>query len=228
MPFDKTKESSSDNTEEDVERDLKEEETSTGDDQPDKEEESQDEDTSTNDEGSEEESTDDDSKDEDSLDYWKERAEKAESDRDNYKQGMLDKKAKKREISKPKEKEADVDINEKKVVAVLEKQNEKRALHDVIQKGSDSYIPEMVDDSQFSEIVGYLPRKLDRSSASNVVRALKLATRMWKEDRGIKDKKAEKKPEIPTKTSNSGTSTGKSKNTSRRILKKGTSMDSWY
>lgn len=246
MSFDKTKASSSGNSDEDVEKeeDLKDEEdTSTSSGQEDENTEAQEEDTSTNDEESEgdesnDDSADDDSEndgeeDENSVEYWKQKAKKAEEEKDNYKQGMLSAKAKKRTIDAPKVKEDKPNVNEAVVMSVLAKQNEQKVLREVINPKSSLYIPELVDDDKYYEIITYLPRNLDKSSPETIHKALKLATKMWKEDKGIQDKPKDtgKKARADLSSSRSasaGGSTPPKKSSDRKIIKKSASMSEWY
>lgn len=146
------------------------------------------------------------------------------SDRDNYKQGLLVAKAKKRTIEP--EKPAKPDANREVVLKVLYEENEKKVLKKIISPDSDSYIPELVDDMQYQEIIGYLPRNFDKSSEGSIVKALKMATKLWKEDKGIKDK--------PAKTALNDVSEPKSGNNNtetkerKRILPRPRSYKEWY
>lgn len=202
------------------------------------------EDTSKNEDESSEQ---DDDESDDSVDYWKQKAMKAERDRDIYKQGLMAKKAKERSIDlKPvlqqeestdeveQKTYSDVDIDDQKVLSVLERQNEKRVLREVIDPRSSSYIPELVDDTNYNEILGYLPRSLDKSSPESITKALRLATKMWKEDRGIKDKPKDKGKSVASdlssvKSSVSGGSAPRVETKGlRKILKKKPSVQDWY
>ena len=174
------------------------------------------------------------------IEELKDRLLKAEKERDNYRDGMLSAKTKGRTIAqlpqKPDEpvEPVESDINELVVLSVLEKQNEKKVLRDVIDPRSSNYIPELVDDTQYNEIIGYLPRNLDKSHPDTIVRALKLATKMWKEDNGIEDKPADKGKSVLAdlatgKTSaSSGATPPKEQKGGRRIIKPTVPMSDWY
>lgn len=136
--------------------------------------------------------------------------------------------AKKRNIEKPKE-QPKVTLTEDSIRAVLYKDNERKALRESVKADSPMYIPELVDDKNFNQIVGYLPRSIDRSSPETIHKALKLAVKMWKEDRG--EKKQEKKQEAEHIASRGGGSGGEKeevKSKGRTFLKKQQGLDSWY
>lgn len=220
--FDKTKESSKEN------EDLKEEEdTSTDDGQSEENNTEDEEDTSTN-EAEEVDTSEED--EEETVESLKEKLQKAESDRDNYKKGMISAKAKKRTLQtsdKPDEKK--VEINEKVVLGVLERQAEKSALRNTIDPKHKDYIPELVDDSKYNQILAYLPRSMDKGDYYSIVKSLKLATRIWKEENGIKDKKPNKKVDLPSsKTTQSLESKKTKKKTGRTFIKKTETMGDWY
>lgn len=163
----------------------------------------------------------------DSVDYWKQRASKAEEDRDNYKQGLLSAK-KRRELTVEKPTK-EIDISESKVASVLDKRNEKTALEDVVNPKSDAYIPELVDDAQYNKIIGYLPRNLDKSSPQKIVRALKIATELWKQDHGVTDTKVkDKSGELTTMNAKPSGGTTEETKAKRTILRKHQSIDQWY
>jgi len=163
---------------------------------------------------------------EESVETLKERLAKVERDRDNYKQGMLSEKAKKRTIEA--EESDDVDLNEQVVMEVLGKQSEKTALRNTIDTKHSDYIPELVDDANYQEIISYLPRNMDKSDYGSIVKSLKVATRLWKEEKGIKE--PAKKVNIPSpKTTQAKESKSTSKTAGRKIISKSSeSMDSWY
>lgn len=166
---------------------------------------------------------------EETLDYWKQRAEKAESDRDNYKEGLLSVK-KKRDLSVDRPEKNQVDVSEDKVVSVLDKRNERAALEDVVNPKSDAYIPELVDDAQYNQIIGYLPRNLDKSSPQKIVRALKVATKLWQEDHGLTEapKAKDKSGELATMSTKPSGEVAEGEKQKRTILKKHQSIDQWY
>ena len=220
MTFDKTKEQV--HTEEEVKEDLKEEETTSATTGPVEDQtHSSEEDTSTN-EVEETETTE-----EESVDSLKERMAKAERDRDNYKTGMLSVKAKQRNLVTP-DKEDEVDLNEQVVMEVLGKQSEKTALRNTIDAKHTDYIPELVDDYTYNEIIAFLPRNMDKSDYNSIVKSLKIATRMWKEEKGIKEQPA--KVIIPSpKTTQAKESKLSTKKTGRNLVGKTSSgMDKWY
>ena len=214
-----------DSTEEET---LKEEEdTSTDTGKSEENDTDDEEDTSSND--SDSDVGDDDEDDEESVEALKARLQKAEEDRDNYKKGMLSAKSKKRvdkgltKTSKP------VDVNEEAMVKILSKREEKKALVNTISSAHSDYIPELVDENQYNEIIGYLPRNVDKTSYSSIVRGLKLATKMWKEEKGIKDKSAKKDTNLQTtKTTTASNSTAKKKKSGLKLLVDDSSVDSWY
>lgn len=230
MSFEKTRQLSEGHTDED----LKNDEESTGTDQPEEETDSVEEDTSLKDDSDEEE---------ESVESLKERLAKAEADRDNYKQGMLSAKGKNRTISKTEEpkQESTVDVDEEKVLKTIYKVNEQKVLRDVINPSSKNYMPELVPDDQYKEIVNYLPRNIDRSSDEGIVRALKLAVNSWKYDKGdiskdeytkgVKDGVAKAKTSELASTqgvSSQGKAVKKEKKTGRKILTSGTTPSDWY
>lgn len=171
--------------------------------------------------------------DENSVDYWKSRAETAETERENYKTGLLAEKAGKRTISKTEDKKAEV--TEAAVVGVLERQNERKVLKAVVNKKSEWYIPELVDEEQYNQIVGFLPFNLDKSAPESIFKALKIATKLWKEENGIQDKPKTHGKEATAKLAESKSSTSQGgapktqpKKGERKILKKSSSIENWY
>ena len=228
-------ENADENAEEIIEEDLKlEEDTSKGAGQPESNEADSEEDTSINEEEAEE-------KKEESIDELKVRLAKAESDLGNYRQGLISEKAKKRTLvtqnveQDSKEVVANTDIqkqNEQIVLSVLEKQNERKVLRDVINPKSEVFIPELVDDNQYNEIIGYLPRNLDKLNQSSIVRALKIATKLWKEENGIQEKKPDKAVVVRSNLAagKATSSSGKQAPTKGglKILKKSVPVSEWY
>ena len=183
------------------------------------------EDTSNNDS----DSSDTDEEDDDSVEALKARLQKAEEDRDNYKKGMLSAKSKKRADKGLSKTDKQVDVNEEAVVKILSKREEGKALANTINSVHSDYIPELVDENQYNEIIGYLPRNVDKTSYSSIVRGLKLATKMWKEEKGIKDKSAKKDTELQTSKTKTASASPKEKKKSRlSLLKDDSSVDSWY
>lgn len=238
MSFEKSKAQSTSHTEEEVKQeDLKQEEdTSTDTGQSEENETDSEEDTSTNegdDDGSQDQS-DTEEPEEGSAEYWKQKFEQAEADKSNYQQGLLSAKASKRaEKGIASVSSSDTPADEQAVVRVLEKQNERKALRDVINPKSTLYIPELVDDSQYQEIVSYLPMNIDKSSVESIHKALKLATKYWKEEHGIVDKKPASKKSADVAATRSGTASGVAPTTDtakseRKIIKKTPSVKDWY
>lgn len=183
-------------------------------------------------EDSSNESEDDTSKTEDSEEEvidWKARAEKAELERDNYKQGMLSAKAKKRNLEEDAPRSEHPDVNEAVVLEVLGKQSEKKALQNTIDAKHQDYIPELVDDTKYNEIIAYLPRNMDKSDYGSIVKSLKLATKLWKEDKGIKDP-VQKKNSVPgSKTTlASGGAPSKPASVPNKFARVNTPMTDWY
>lgn len=243
MPFDRTKKSSESNTEADAENDLKdEEETSDEDGHSENNEDGDEGDTSKDDEESDEgsdDSPDEGDKDddeeivvpdgEDPAEFYKALALKERKEKENYKKGLISKKAGDRNLQKETKKEEKPDINEEVVDRVLQKRNEKEVLKNVINSKHQDYIPELVDDDQYNAIIGYLPRNLDKSKPESIVKALKLATKMWKEDNGIVDKAPKKKNDLHTsKSGTSGSAPKEQKSGGRKILKTSGGPDTWY
>jgi len=222
MAFERTKEASESHSEEEVQEetnDLKpDEETSAEVGHQEEENSDSEEDTSTNEE-----------LDENSAEYWKTKAQKMEEERDNYKQGMLSAKAKKRSLDIAPVVSPKVDLNESAVLEVLGKQSEKKALQNTIDSKHPDYIPELVDDSKYNEILAYLPRNMDKGDYESIVRSLKLATRLWREDKGIKSP-TQKKNSIPgSKTTQvSGQAPSKPQQFERKFLKTQPGMENWY
>lgn len=244
MPFDRTKKSSAGNTEADAEEDLKDgEETPEEDGHSENNEEGEEGDTSKDDDESEEdseESPDEDQEEdddeeivvpdgEDPAEFWKARAIKERQEKENYKKGLISKKAGDRNLQKKDKKEEKPDVNEAIVNGVLEKKNEREVLKNVINSKHQDYIPELVDDDQYAAIIGYLPRNLDKSNPASIVKALKLATKMWKEDNGIVDKAPKKKNDLHvSKSGTSGGSQKEQKSGGRKILKTSGGPETWY
>ena len=121
-------------------------------------------------------------------------------------------------------------VTEESVRAVLYKDNERKTLREVINPKSQMFIPELVEDKNFTEIVSYLPRSIDKSSPESIHRALTLAARMWKEDKGHGTTE-KKKPEAELATTR-GTGGGSERpevvKKERTFLKKAPGLDSWY
>lgn len=137
-------------------------------------------------------------------------------------------KRRKLEVKKP-DMLVQTSVTEDAVRSVLYKDNEKKALREVINPKSPMFIAELVEDKNFTEIVAYLPRSIDKSSPESIQRALKLATRMWKEDRG--DKEEKKKPEAElasTRGQGGGSERPEVVRKERTFLKKTQGLDAWY
>ena|SRR3990167_8758507 len=137
--------------------------------------------------------------------------------------------AKKRKLEEKPRETPKVNFTEDSIRAVLYKDNEKKVLRETVKPDSSMYIPELVDEKHFNQIVGYLPRSIDRSSPEAIHKALKIAVKMWKEDRG--EKKPEKKQEaehIAGKGGGSGGEKEEVKSKGRTFLKKQQGLDSWY
>lgn len=172
-----------------------------------------------------------------SIEELKARLQKAEEDRDNYKQGMLSHIVKKRSLDTV-QRESDVspempDVSEEKVLSVLYKQNEKAVMRAVVNTDSPLYLPELVDDRQFQTIVSeYLPRNIDKSSPEGIHRALRIAVAAWKADNGIADKPNNKSVNAKLQETSTDTQSGGSvevKKPRKRILTNDTSSPKdWY
>ena len=240
MAFERTKQVASSHTAEEVaaeadDKDLKNEADETADETGRSDEQTTDgeEETSTN-EGSNAGTSEDEDVIPDGMDpaeYWKGQAQKARENEANYKQGMLSAKAKKRNLEAPAAPATQqVDVNEAVVENVLNKRNENLALQNTINPKHADYIPELVDDLKYSEIIAYLPRSMDKSDYGSIVKSLKLATKLWKEDKGIKDP-VKPKGNVPgSKTSQASSAAPiKPQKFERKFLgKSGQSMKDWY
>ena len=119
---------------------------------------------------------------------------------------------------------------EESIRAVLYKDNEKKALRESINPKSDFFIPELVEDKNFNAIVSYLPRSVDRSSPETINKALRLATRMWKEDNGEGTKKEKPEAELVATrgAAGGGSERPEAVKKGRTFLKKVPSLDDWY
>lgn len=167
----------------------------------------------------------------DPAEYWKEKYKKSLEDAENYKQERAASEAEKRNLDKGDDKKFTDD--EEKVLAVLHKQNEKNALRAVVNSKSKFYIPELVPDNQYNEIIRYLPRVVDKSSIKSIVKSLQVAVRSWKFANGVEDDKEPKKKKndlhvTKSKTSSSPSSKDSGKGSGRNFIKKSDGMDSWY
>lgn len=211
------------------EEDFKnEEETSSGADQPEEKDIEPEGDTSINE-------SQDEVQEEAEPDY-KAELEKTKRERDNYKEGLLALKSKKRNLVDEQETEevetldVEPDVVRTKVQEVLNEQTEKRALREVISESSQYYMPELVDDNQYKEIISYLPRVIDRSSVEGITRALKIAVNSWKVDKGVTTPaKKDKSGEIATmKSTPSSKTNDNSKPERKRVIPKSSSFSSWY
>ena len=192
---------------------------------------------------------------EESIEDLKMRLAKAERDKDLYKNDLLAIKRGKRNldssIETPPKKEYveknnefdETDITEERILNVLYKQNEREALQNITLPSHPDYIPELVDDLQYNEIINYLPRNIDKKSSKGIVRALRTAVVAWKHDRGLNDtnnefKKgkrqglAEARVKDLTSTNNNTISGSKNFRTppkgERKILKKASTPQTWY
>jgi hypothetical protein len=173
---------------------------------------------------------------EETLEALREKAAKAEAERDRYKTDLLAiKKSRKADANQKPQKSADADI-EAKVEAVMHRKNERSVLRKVVDAKNPLYLPELVDDRQYREIVGYLPRNVDRSSEDGIHRALKLAVRSWKEDGGQpKEQKrgespADKSADVAASASRPGAGghQAAAKQTGMKLLRKQQGIDTWY
>lgn len=227
MSFKQTKQA----TEEHSEKDLKQEDdTSVGDGQPAENEPDSAEDTA---------KTEPPKEGEESVEALKVRLQKAEEERDNYKTGMLSAKAKTRTIDISEE-DKEPDIQEEKILATIYRVNEKKVLRDVIDPKSPNYLPELVDDANYNEIVGYLPYNLDKSTEDGIAKGLKIAVHGWKIAKGITDNNAyekgvndgKTKAKIAELAAVGGEGSGKVQVKKpvgvRKLLKKSEPVGSWY
>jgi len=149
-------------------------------------------------------------------------------DRDNYKEGLLAVKKRKLE-EKPEPQPYEEEIRTK-VDEVLQEKNEQQVLKDVINPKSSNYMPELVKESQYQDILQYLPRKIDRTSQEGVVKALRIAVSGWKQATGFKDKAKDKASELATSHSvpSGRTNNEVSSPDRKRVIPKQTGPDGWY
>lgn len=135
-----------------------------------------------------EEETDEVVESEETTEQLKARLEKAESEKERYKNDLLALKKSGKAGKQPKNET----LSETAIDAAINRRNEKSVLKRVTDEKDDFFIPELVDDAKFNEIVGYLPRNIDRSSEKSIHKALKLAVNAYKLDKGEKNEKREK------------------------------------
>jgi hypothetical protein len=135
-----------------------------------------------------EEETDEVVESEETTEQLKARLEKAESEKERYKNDLLALKKSGKAGKQPKNET----LSESAIDVALNRRNEKSVLKRVTDEKDDFFIPELVDDAKFNEIVGYLPRNIDRSSEKSIHKALKLAVNAYKLDKGEKNEKREK------------------------------------
>lgn len=135
-----------------------------------------------------EEETDEVVESEETTEQLKARLEKAESEKERYKNDLLALKKSGKAGKQPKHET----LSETAIDAAINRRNEKSVLKRVTDEKDDFFIPELVDDAKFNEIVGYLPRNIDRSSEKSIHKALKLAVNAYKLDKGEKNEKREK------------------------------------
>ena len=138
---------------------------------------------------------------------------------------------KKREQKKPKV--VPPVFNEDIIRNVLYKENEKKVLKAVVDEDSPLYIPELVSDKNFQEVIGFLPRSFDKSSQESIHHGLRVAVRLWEEFKG--KKKTEKKPDTSAElsasagVSGSGTARQGETRSERKFIKKSSSdIKDWY
>lgn len=131
-------------------------------------------------------------------------------------------------VAKKKHEKPAVKVTEDSIRAVLYKDNEKKVLKEVVKPTSTFYIAELVDDKNFQQIVAYLPRSIDKSSPEAIHRALKLATKNWKEDQGEETKRPEAELAASRGSSGEGATQGAVTRTERKFIKKAPEFNSWY
>jgi len=126
-----------------------------------------------------------------------------------------------------------VAVKDEDILRVLYRENEKKALRAVVTEGDPLFLPELVPDKNYQEIIGFLPRSVDRSSPEAIYKALRIAAKNWKEEKGIKDEAKDVSAAELTTTKGAGNSgaaketTGKPKG-ERTFLKKTEGVESWY
>lgn len=167
------------------------------------------------------------SEEKDDVAKLREENEALKRDRDNYKEGLLAVKKRKLE-EKPEPQPYEEEIRTK-VDEVLQEKNEQHVLKDVINPKSSNYMPELVKESQYQDILQYLPRKIDRTSKEGVLKSLRIAVNGWKQANGIKDKVKDKASELATSNSVPAGRTNDNTVTERkRVIPKQTGPSTWY
>lgn len=167
------------------------------------------------------------------VESLKEKLKKAETDRDNYRKGLLSQKAKDRSLtdSQQEESKENVDVSAEVVRRELDAREEKKAWREVLNPDSSHYLPELLDDVQYKEIIAYLPRNVDRSSVDGIAKALRIAVNSWKIDRGMPLSPAKKKsPKAQLSDVSSETLEGRREVRKQRksIIPKKETVDDWY
>lgn len=141
---------------------------------------------------------------------------------------MVDSRKQRRETARK------ADPEEGKILSVLHRENERKVLRSVVTEGDPLYIPELVSDENYNQIVGYLPRNVDRSSEKSIHKSLQTAVRLWKEDRGKAGDGEKPKNAAAELSTSRGQGSGKAgegekpSSGGRKILKQGSGIDSWY
>lgn len=166
------------------------------------------------------------------------RAKKAEEERDSYKRGLQNRE---KEIKGEKKQAKKVEASsvEDEVLKVIGKQNERRAISEIRNPRSSSFIPELKDETQYAEVLGYLPSNIDRSTPEGITRAFKIAVAAWKYDQGkpVADDEDEKKPDVSDAAAISGSPSSRSRATGddqkkpsgrRLLLKRNIPVNEWY
>lgn len=172
---------------------------------------------------------------EETPEVLKEKLKEAEDRADKAKKDLLALKASRREAkrAKPEANAAGASGVESAIDLALNRRNEQSVLRKTVDENSPFFIPELVEEKQYRQIIGYLPRNMDRSTEEGIHKALKLAVVSWKADRG--DGKVKDRPNrAAAEAAASGTGPGgggrqvEAKPSGFKLLKKQQEIGTWY
>jgi len=122
---------------------------------------------------------------------------------------------------------------ESEVDKVLRKRTETETLRAVVTEGDPLYIPELVSDDNYKQIIGYLPRNTDRSTREGIHKGLRAAVKLWKDDHGGEAPKPKRNQAAADLATSKGTEGGTTPapapaKPGRKLLKKDSGLESWY
>jgi len=138
--------------------------------------------------------------------------------------------AKKKEKPPVKKVESDTSVQDA-VDKAFAKRVEKDVLKAVVTEGHKYFIPELVPDNDYKEIIGYLPRNTDLTSQDGIFDGLKTAVGSWKNKKGTApEKQATVAAELSTSKGVGGGSAPAPKKLKgeRKLLKKTSGVSDWY